>query len=95
MNNISYGAIKDIVPANVNEKLPPNLQNLDAKEIANNNGAISVASGADSKSLLATIPFYLGLVGLRTINDNPKSKFALAGKYENSIFIRGFHSAGL
>ena len=78
MNNISYGAVKDVVPANINEKLPPNLQNLDAKQIANNNGAISAASGADSKSLLATIPFYLGLVGLRTINDNPNSKFALA-----------------
>ena len=86
MNNVSYGAVKDIVPANINQKLPENIQNLDAVEIANNNGAISSASGADSKTLIATIPFYLGLIGLRTINDNPTSKFSMAGQYDKSVF---------
>lgn len=56
-NNVSYGAVKDVVPNNINEKLPENLQNLDAKQIASNNGAIAAAGGMDKTTLLATLPF--------------------------------------
>lgn len=85
MNNVSYGAVKDVVPESVTQKLPENIQNLDAKEVANSNGAISTMNGADSKTLLATLPVYASFVGLRSLNDNPKSKFTFAGDYSKSI----------
>ncbi len=83
--NVSYGAVKDVVPENINSKLPENVQNLDAVEIASNNGAVSAAQGANSASMLATLPIYALFVGLRSINDSPKSKFSFAGDYEKSF----------
>lgn len=84
-NNVSYGAVKDVVPNNINEKLPENLQNLDAKQIASNNGAIAAAGGMDKTTLLATLPFYTSFLVLRNLNDKIGSKFSFSGEYEKSF----------
>ena len=84
-NNVSYGAVKDVVPNSVNEKLPENLQNLDAKQIASNNGAIAAAGGMDKATLLATLPFYTSFLVLRNLNDKIGSKFSFSGEYSDSF----------
>ena len=84
-NNVSYGAVKDVVPNSVNEKLPENLQNLDAKQIASNNGAIAAAGGMDKGTVLATVPFYTSFLLLRNLNDKVGSKFSFSGEYEKTF----------
>ena len=34
-NRVSHGAIKDVVPQQVNQKLPENIQNIDGEKIKN------------------------------------------------------------
>ncbi len=87
-NNLSYGAIKDVVPKNVNEKLPQNIQNLEAKDIANNNGAVSTMSNMNKSTGLATLGIYLPFVALRTINDRQKGFFSFGGEYDKSFLGR-------
>ena len=83
--NIPYGAVKDVVPNNINQKLPENLQNLDAVEIANSNDAVAAAGKIDKKSALLTLPIYASFVALRSLNDT-KKPFGFAGEYEKSFF---------
>lgn len=85
MNNVSYGAVKDVVPKNVNEKLPENLQNLDAAQVVNNNGAVATANNMNKNTALMTLPFYLSFVALRSANDSVKSPFTFSGEYEKSF----------
>lgn len=84
-NNISYGAVKDVVPSNINEKLPENIQNIDAKQIASNNGAIATAGGMNKNTLLAALPFYTSFMVLRNMNDKIGSKFSFSGEYADSF----------
>lgn len=83
--NITYGAVKDVVPNSVNQKLPENLQNLDAKQIADNNGAISTAEGLNAKTALLTVPFYTSFMLLRNLNDKKNSPFSFSGEYDKSF----------
>ena len=39
-NVLNYGAVKDVVPQQINEKLPQNVQNFDAKDTVGNNTAV-------------------------------------------------------
>lgn len=80
-NNIPYGAIKDVVPQNVNQKLPENLQNVDAKEIANSNDAVAAAGQIDKKSALLTLPIYASFIGLKEFY----STKGFAGEYGKTI----------
>ena len=84
-NNIPYGAIKDVVPSDINAKLPENIQNIDAKEIANSNGAIASTQNINAKTVLATLPVYGAFVGLRSINDSTKLPFKFSGEYEKTV----------
>ena len=84
VNNIPYGAIKDVVPNDVNQKLPENIQNLDAKQIANNNGALATTQNLNKKTVLWTLPVYGGFVALRSLNDSTKP-FGFAGQYEKTV----------
>ena len=83
--NIPYGKVKDVMPNNINQKLPENIQNLDAAEIANSNDAVAAAGKIDKKSALLTLPFYASFVALRSLNDT-KKPFGFAGEYEKSFF---------
>ena len=56
-NNLNYGAVKDILPKNVNEKLPQNVQNYDVKERVGENPAVKAAQNAK------TDPLTIGLTG--------------------------------
>lgn len=92
VNNLQYGAIKDVVPENVNHKLPESIQNIDAKEIANNNGAVAAAGKIDKRSALLTLPVYASFIALRNLNDS-KGPFGFAGEYEKS-FLGKLSKAG-
>ena len=83
--NIPYGKVKDVMPNNINQKLPENIQNLDAVEIANSNDAVAAAGKIDRKSALLTLPIFASFVGLRSLNDTNKP-FGFAGEYEKSFF---------
>lgn len=85
MNNIAYGAVKDVVPNQVGEKLPENIQNIDAQQIANNNGAVATTQNMNKQSALLTLPIYTSFVALRSINDKIKSPFSFAGEYESNF----------
>ncbi len=82
---VSYGAVRDIVPNDMTDKIPENLQHIDAKSVANNNGALSTAQNANGKTFLLTLPIYSAFVGLRTINDKIGSPFTFAGEYDKTI----------
>ena len=84
-SNIPYGAIKDVMPNNINSKLPENLQNLDAQQIANNNGAIATTQNISKESALLTLPIYASFVALRSLNDAKKGPFRFTGEYEKTI----------
>ncbi|MCD8024499.1 MAG: hypothetical protein LUE64_03090 [Candidatus Gastranaerophilales bacterium] len=92
-DNVSWGAVKDVVPERYVEKLPENVQNMDAVEIANQNAAVSAAQGANAQSMLLTLPVYAGFVGLRSLNDSAKSKFNFSGEYEKT-FLGKLSKAG-
>ena len=57
-NQFSYGAVKDVVPQSINNKLPQNVQNFDVMETVSDNTAIKAAQNAD------TDPFTIGLTGV-------------------------------
>ena len=57
-NQFSYGAVKDVVPQSINDKLPQNVQNFDVMETVSDNTAIKAAQNAD------TDPFTIGLTGV-------------------------------
>lgn len=54
---LAYGAVKDVVPQRVNEKLPPNVQNFDVKQTVDNNTAVKAVKNSD------TDPVTIGLTG--------------------------------
>ena len=56
-NQFSYGAVKDVVPQNINDKLPQNVQNFDVRETVGDNTAVKAAKNAD------TDPVTIGLTG--------------------------------
>ncbi len=56
-NQVNYGAVKDIVPQKVGEKLPQNIQNYDIKERVEDNPAVKAAQNAN------TDPLTIGLTG--------------------------------
>ena len=85
MSNVSYGAVKDVVPQSVNQKLPENLQNLDAKQIAENNGALSTAEGMNAKTMALSLPFYTSFLLLRNLNDKKGSPFSFSGEYDKTF----------
>ncbi len=88
-NNIPYGAVKDVVPTGVNEKLPENIQNLDAEKITNSNGALSAGQNINKNTALVALPIYASFVGLRSLNDWAKSPFLkFAGDYEKTTLGR-------
>ena len=84
-NNVSYGAVKDVVPENINQKLPENIQNIDANQITESNGAVASATEMDSKSLLLSLPFYVSFLLLRNLNDKEGSPFSFSGEYEKTF----------
>lgn len=84
-NNVSYGAVKDVVPENINQKLPENIQNIDANQITESNGAVASAAEMDPKSLLASLPFYTSFLLLRNLNDKVGSPFSFSGEYEKTF----------
>lgn len=56
-NYINYGAVKDVVPQQVSEKLPQSIQNYDVKERVEDNPAVKAAQNANFD------PFTIGLTG--------------------------------
>ena len=56
-NQMNYGAVKDVVPQRVNEKLPQNVQNFDVRETVNDNTAVKAVKDANMD------PLTLGLTG--------------------------------
>ncbi len=56
-NQLNYGAVKDVVPKNVNDKLPQNIQNFDAKNVMENTTIAKTAKNSE------TDPLTLGLTG--------------------------------
>lgn len=56
-NVLNYGAVKDVVPQQINEKLPQNVQNFDAKDTVGNNTAVKSVKNAN------TDPVTIGLTG--------------------------------
>ncbi len=56
-NQVNYGAVKDVVPQKVSEKLPQSVQNYDIKERVGENTAVKAAKNAK------TDPLTIGLTG--------------------------------
>ena len=56
-NNMNYGAVKDVVPQQLNQKLPQSVQNYDVKERVGENPAVKAANSAK------TDPITVGLTG--------------------------------
>ena len=60
---LSYGAVKDVVPQNVNAKLPESIQNYDAKEQVNDSMVGSISSGLMDTEGLKPWQIALSIVG--------------------------------
>ena len=56
-NQLNYGAVKDVVPQKVNERLPQNVQNFDVKDKVGENTVVKAAQDAK------TDPVTIGLTG--------------------------------
>ena len=88
-NNIPYGALKDRLPQNVNEKLPENVQNLSAQDVKDTfeqNEVVSTVSGTEMtpRTLAMTAGFWGGFIalceGLNKKFSNPDYSQTLLGK---------------
>ncbi|MBE7706176.1 MAG: hypothetical protein E7Z91_02905 [Cyanobacteria bacterium SIG30] len=62
-NNIAYGAVKDVVPQNVAQKLPEGIQNIDAKETVNDSFIGSVGGGMFDTQGLKPAQLILSVLG--------------------------------
>lgn len=83
--NLSYGAIKDVAPKQVVEKLPENIQNFDVKDTFENNSTVQMVT-SKSKDLntgLLTAGIWGGYIGLRSLLDK-----VTGGPWEKSLFGR-------
>ncbi len=82
MQNISYGAIKDVAPQQVVQKLPENIQNFDAQDTFENNSTVQMVTSksTDLKTGAMTVGIWGGFIGLRSLLDK-----VTAGEWDKSL----------
>ena len=82
MQNISYGAIKDVAPQQVVQKLPENVQNFDVQDTFENNSTVQMVTSksADLKTGAMTAGIWGGFIGLRSLLDK-----VTAGEWDKSL----------
>ena len=85
MQNISYGAIKDVAPQQVVQKLPENIQNFDAQDTFENNSTVQMVTSksTDLKTGVMTAGIWGGFIGLRSLLDK-----VTAGEWDKSLLGR-------
>lgn len=80
---IPYTAVRDVVPKEVNDKLPQNVQNFDTREALDNSGAVKAVKNKD------TDPVTMGLTGVIWLGLANLSQFLnnnLAQDYDKTWF---------
>jgi len=83
--NLSYGAVKDVVPQDVANRLPQSVQNFDAQDTFESAAPVGMITSKsnDAKTTAMTVGIWGGFIGLRTLLDK-----VCAGDWNKSLFGR-------